>query len=133
MVQRQNKILHWRRIACPPFLQCSVVCAGSCHVEKHIHCHMALRVGMRGYSYGLKYIFLAAFVCNDERKRNWRRPLFYLLLPVFFIMVFLCFPLPVAPPPSARPGQETSSTVKQKKRIRLVLPDATQENADGNP
>jgi hypothetical protein len=37
---------------------------------------------------------------------NWRRPLFYILLPVFFIMAFLGFPLPVAPPPAIKPAQE---------------------------
>ncbi len=37
---------------------------------------------------------------------NWRRPLFYVLLPVFFIMAFLGFPLPVAPPPAIKPAQE---------------------------
>lgn len=54
-----------------------------------------------------------------KRKLNWRRPLFYLLLPVFFVMVFLGFPLPVAPPPATKPAQEISATVKKKKRVRL--------------
>jgi hypothetical protein len=34
-------------------------------------------------------------------------------------MVFLGFPLPVAPPPAIKPGQEMSTTVKKKKRVRL--------------
>ncbi len=55
-----------------------------------------------------------------KQKLNWRRPLFYLLLPIFFIMVFLGFPLPVAPPPSTNPSQEISTTVKKKKRVRLL-------------
>jgi len=54
-----------------------------------------------------------------KRKLNWRRPLFYLLLPVFFIMVFLGFPMPVAPPPATKPAQEISATVKKKKGVRL--------------
>lgn len=54
-----------------------------------------------------------------KQKLNWRRPLFYLLLPVLFIMVFLGFPLPVAPPPKIKPGQEMSATVKKKKRKRV--------------
>lgn len=54
-----------------------------------------------------------------KRKLNWRRPLFFLLLPIFFVMVFLGFPLPVAPPPSIKPAQEISTTVKKKKRARL--------------
>lgn len=60
-----------------------------------------------------------------KRKLNWRRPLFFLLLPVFLIMVFLGFPLPVAPPPATKPAQELSVTVKKKKKARLngVEPD----------
>jgi hypothetical protein len=54
-----------------------------------------------------------------KRKLNWRRPLFFLLLPVFLIMVFLGFPLPMAPPPATKPAQEISTTVKKKKRVRL--------------
>jgi hypothetical protein len=57
-----------------------------------------------------------------KQKLNWRRPLFYLLLPILFIMVFLGFPLPVAPPPSTKTGQEISTTVKKRKRVQLVLP-----------
>ena len=49
-----------------------------------------------------------------KRKLNWRRPLFYLLLPVFFVMVFLGFPLPVAPPPAPKAEQEQSEQVKKK-------------------
>lgn len=51
-----------------------------------------------------------------KQKLNWRRPLFYLLLPIFFVMVFLGFPLPVAPPPALRPTQEQTEVVKKKKR-----------------
>ena len=57
-----------------------------------------------------------------KQKLNWKRPLFYLLLPVFFIMVFLGFPIPVAPPPATKPGQEISTTVKKKKKARLLTP-----------
>jgi hypothetical protein len=62
-----------------------------------------------------------------KQKLNWRRPLFYLLLPIFFIMVFLGFPLPVAPPPSTKPTQEISTTVKKKKRVRLLSPGEADE------
>jgi hypothetical protein len=55
-----------------------------------------------------------------KQKLNWRRPLFYLLLPLLLIMVFLGFPLPVAPPPAIKAGQEISTTVKKKKRVRLL-------------
>ena len=54
-----------------------------------------------------------------KHKLNWRRPLFFLLLPILLIMVFLGFPLPVAPPPAVKPGQEIVTTVKKKKRVRL--------------
>ncbi|MES2153429.1 MAG: hypothetical protein V4508_26930 [Pseudomonadota bacterium] len=55
-----------------------------------------------------------------KNKLNWKRPVFYLLLPVFFILIFVGFPLPVAPPPAIKPGQEQSIPVKKrKKRTRL--------------
>lgn len=55
-----------------------------------------------------------------KQKLNWRRPLFYLLLPIFFVMVFLGFPLPVAPPPAIKPTQEQTEVVKKKKRAGLT-------------
>ena len=70
-----------------------------------------------------------------KQKLNWRRPLFYLLLPLLLIMVFLGFPLPVAPPPAIKPGQEISTTVKKKKRRRvsgLVARDDTGEDAQSS-
>ena len=54
-----------------------------------------------------------------KHKLNWKRPLFYLLLPIFFVMVFLGFPLPVAPPPALKPCQEQTEVVKKRKRARL--------------
>lgn len=51
-----------------------------------------------------------------KRKLNWKTPIFYLLLPVFLIMVFLGFPLPLAPPPATKPRQEESSTVKKRRK-----------------
>ena len=57
-----------------------------------------------------------------KNKLNWKRPLFFLLLPIFFVMVFLGFPIPVAPPPAARPVQEQTVVVKKKKkRVAPVL------------
>ncbi len=67
-----------------------------------------------------------------KQKLNWKRPLFYLLLPVFFIMVFLGFPIPVAPPPATKPGQEISTTVKKKKKARLLMPGETDADADAD-
>lgn len=66
-----------------------------------------------------------------KQKLNWKRPLFYLLLPVFFIMVFLGFPIPVAPPPATKPGQEISTTVKKKKKARLPMPGQEDADEDG--
>ena len=51
-----------------------------------------------------------------KSKLNWRRPLFYLLLPVLLVMVFLGFPLPVAPPPATKPAQEQSDTVRKRRK-----------------
>jgi hypothetical protein len=41
-------------------------------------------------------------------KLHWKRPLFYLLLPIFLVMVFLGFPPPVAPLFATIPRQEQS-------------------------
>jgi hypothetical protein len=62
-----------------------------------------------------------------KTKINWKRPVFYLLLPIFFVMIFLGFPLPVAPPPATKEQQEESvPEVKKKKRRRhlIALSDA---------
>lgn len=50
-------------------------------------------------------------------KLNWKRPLFYAVLPVLLIMVFLGFPLPVAPPPANKAPVEQTQVVKRKRRI----------------
>jgi hypothetical protein len=53
-------------------------------------------------------------------KLHWKRPLFYVLLPVFLVMVFLGFPLPVPPPPETKARQKHSVPAKeQKKRFQL--------------
>lgn len=54
-----------------------------------------------------------------KNKLNWKRPLFFCLLPIFLVMIFLGFPLPMAPPPATKPVQEESIVVKKKKRVRL--------------
>jgi len=56
-----------------------------------------------------------------KNKLNWKRPLFFALLPIFLVMVFLGFPMPVAPPPATKPVQEQAVVVKKKKRKPLVL------------
>lgn len=52
-----------------------------------------------------------------KNKLNWKRPLFYAVLPILLIMVFLGFPLPVAPPPSTKSPVEQTQVVKRKRRI----------------
>lgn len=47
---------------------------------------------------------------------TWKKLLFYLLLPVFLLMALLGFPMPVAPPPATKAGQEVSVPEKKKKR-----------------
>jgi hypothetical protein len=39
---------------------------------------------------------------------SWKRPLFYLLLPILVFLAFVGFPPPFAPPHATRPGQERS-------------------------
>ena len=51
-----------------------------------------------------------------KQKLNWKRPLFFALLPIFLVMAFLGFPLPVAPPPATKPAQEQTVVIKKKKQ-----------------
>jgi hypothetical protein len=39
---------------------------------------------------------------------NWKRPLFYLLLPILVLLAFVGFPPPFAPPRATRAAQEQS-------------------------
>jgi hypothetical protein len=78
----------------------------------------------------LKFMCLYSSIGNDETKAQLAAPA---LLPAFadlFIMVFLGFPLPVAPPPSTKPAQEISTTVKKKKRVRLLSRGEAGEDED---
>lgn len=54
-----------------------------------------------------------------KRKLTWKRPLFWLILPIFIIMVFLGFPMPVPPPPETKAGQAQSAPGEAKKTFRL--------------
>jgi len=45
---------------------------------------------------------------------NWRRPLFYLLIPVLLVLAFVGFPPPFAPPLATRPKQEQSVPADKK-------------------
>ncbi|MBI2751703.1 MAG: hypothetical protein HYX43_20810 [Burkholderiales bacterium] len=39
---------------------------------------------------------------------NWKRPLFYCLIPLFIFLAFIGFPPPFAPPGVTKPKQEQS-------------------------
>lgn len=47
---------------------------------------------------------------------NWRRPLFYALLPVFILLAFVGFPPPFAPPGATKPRQEQSVPAERNPR-----------------
>ena len=51
-------------------------------------------------------------------KLNWKRPLFYCLLPVFLVLAFVGFPPPFAPPPKIKPGQEQSAPEEKKRKSK---------------
>jgi len=65
-----------------------------------------------------------------KNKLNWKRPLFFALLPIFLVMVFLGFPMPVAPPPATKPMQEQAVVVKKKKRKPLVLQEKSESTRE---
>lgn len=45
---------------------------------------------------------------------NWRRPLFYCLLPLFIFLAFVGFPPPFAPPGLTKARQEQSVPADEK-------------------
>lgn len=49
---------------------------------------------------------------------NWKRPLFYCLLPIFVFLAFVGFPPPFAPPRATKPAQEQSVPAAQKSEKR---------------
>ena len=51
---------------------------------------------------------------NMNIRLNWKRPLFYCLLPVFLVLAFVGFPPPVAPLLRTKPGQEQSVPAEQE-------------------
>jgi hypothetical protein len=51
-------------------------------------------------------------------KLNWKRPLFYALLPIFLVLAFVGFPPPFAPPPRVKPGQEQSEPAVKRRSQR---------------
>lgn len=54
-----------------------------------------------------------------KKKLTWKRPLFWLILPIFIVMVFLGFPMPVPPPPETKAGQAQFAPGEAKKPIGL--------------
>lgn len=49
-------------------------------------------------------------------KLHWKRPLFYICLPVFLILAFVGFPPPFAPPPRTKPAQEQSVPAEEREQ-----------------
>lgn len=45
---------------------------------------------------------------------NWKRPLFYCLLPILVFLAFVGFPPPFAPPQATKPRQEQSVPADEK-------------------
>jgi hypothetical protein len=45
---------------------------------------------------------------------NWKKPLFYVLLPVLVFLCFVGFPPPFAPPRATKPAQEQSETIENE-------------------
>jgi hypothetical protein len=66
-----------------------------------------------------------------KKRLTWKRPLFYALLPIFFVMAFLGFPIPVAPPGRTKPSQEESIPVKKRKRLHPLT--AAEQNERAKP
>jgi len=50
---------------------------------------------------------------------NWKRPLFYCLLPILVFLAFVGFPPPFAPPQRTKAAQEQSVPEEEKKYKRL--------------
>jgi hypothetical protein len=46
---------------------------------------------------------------------NWKKPLFYLLLPVLLFLCFVGFPPPFAPPAATKAAQEQSVPDEENK------------------
>lgn len=46
-------------------------------------------------------------------KLNWKKPLFYLLLPIILFMCFVGFPPPFPPPQATRAAQSQSAPARE--------------------
>jgi hypothetical protein len=47
---------------------------------------------------------------------NWKKPLFYALLPIFILLAFVGFPPPFAPPGVMKARQEQSAPAEEASR-----------------
>ena len=47
---------------------------------------------------------------------NWKRPLFYCVLPILIFLAFVGFPPPFAPPKATKAAQEQSTPAEEKKK-----------------
>ncbi len=47
---------------------------------------------------------------------NWKRPLFYCVLPILIFLAFVGFPPPFAPPQATKAAQEQSTPAQEKKK-----------------
>lgn len=47
---------------------------------------------------------------------NWKRPLFYLVLPILLFLAFVGFPPPFAPPRATKAAQEQSAPAESTKK-----------------
>jgi len=45
---------------------------------------------------------------------HWKRPLFYVLIPIFIFLAFVGFPPPFAPPYATRPRQAQSVPAEER-------------------
>jgi len=45
---------------------------------------------------------------------HWKRPLFYVLIPIFIFLAFVGFPPPFAPPQATRARQEQSVPAEEQ-------------------
>lgn len=49
---------------------------------------------------------------------NWKRPLFYFLIPLYIVLAFVGFPPPFAPVQATKPKQEQSVSAEEKRKRR---------------
>jgi hypothetical protein len=63
----------------------------------------------------LEFRTAGASCCAVRLNLNWKRPLFYCLLPILIFMAFVGFPPPFAPVRPTKPSQEQSAPAQEEK------------------